>query len=292
MEVARDSPDWEPPIRGQPERFHGVVFEGLSDGTPYSAWVGLLLEFFARLNQTPTLARVNLRTERFLKFGSFLAHYFNRDKKIDSVDRTSVGLFLENDGVPPVRLDFPIGSVVSLSGRRRHAHFTWRARGGIDLVEMFTWLVTEVIKMSDTRYGYAFARDARFGPTAYVYGHLMGLDRGSEIETDAVERIGAWAREHWPERTAQRYLISMLRDVYLAQALSSSHLDARVFENSLGDWIKARSARGTVTKVAPDLFLWTIPPEHLLDVRRALAPSGILISEERSWDGANLSPRD
>lgn len=278
-----DSPDWEPPIRGGAERFHCVVLEGLPTTDRYSDWVSLMSRFFERLEVRPSLARVNLKTERFLKFDSFVSRYVH-ERNIDRVDRSSVALFLENDGGPAVRLDFPVSAVVSLGERRSHAFFIWRARATISFVEMFEWLIAHAVQLSDVPYAYAFGRDARFGPTAYVYGHIVGINRGSDVETEAVERIGAWAREHWPERVAKRYRTTMIRDVYRIQAMSEDHLRGVIFGQTFQEWIQSKAERGFLQPLASGRFLWTIPGKDLLGVRAELAPSGILIAEERSWD--------
>lgn len=283
MEIDVEAPDFEPGFHGSPEPFHAIAFHGFSEATPHSTWIRVMQEFFARLGSTPTLARINLKTERFLSFRSFEARYV-RNGKIDVVGARSVALFLEDDGGPTVRLDFPIAADVYRKRAWSDGSFIWRARESVKLVDLFDAIAREVLAISDAPYGYAFRRDARFGPAAYVSGDIMGMSRGPEMETDAIERIGAWAREHWPERATQRYRTSMIRDVYRSQLLSRSHLDATVFGSSLRAWIEARPERGVIEELAENRFLWTVAGTHLLDTREDLASSGILISEGRSWD--------
>ena len=287
MEIGAESPDYEPAFYGAPEPFHAVSFHGFTFNASIRSaeWIQLFEAFFSKLGAIPTLARINADTEQFLQYESFQSKYV-QNGRINSIKHHGLGLFVEVDGGAKVRLDFPItADVYFREPGNGNSTFIWRARDGVSYVEIFNWLACELLSLSNCPYGYAFQRDARFGPGGYIAGGIVGIKGWKDpVEIDAIKRIGAWAREHWPENTEHRYRTRMLRDVYRAQLVSRSHLETQVFGSSLMSWIEAKSARGRLKEIAKDRFIWTIDGPDLFDVREDLAPSGVLISEERGWN--------
>jgi hypothetical protein len=67
------------------------------------------------------------------------------------------------------------------------------------------------------------------------------------------------------------------RDVFPYNLLTAVHLERDIDGQSLRDWIHAEPARGQLTECpGAGYALWTVAPEHIPDVRRQLAPSGVL----------------
>ncbi|WP_148043649.1 hypothetical protein [Paracoccus methylarcula] len=74
------------------------------------------------------------------------------------------------------------------------------------------------------------------------------------------------------------YKNNCLRMVYEENLLSSSHLDARIDDMSLREWIESRKENGVIRDLSNGRFWWGVHPSEIERLNSELGTSGLLIS--------------
>jgi hypothetical protein len=99
----------------------------------------------------------------------------------------------------------------------------------------------------DTTYGYCTVMPRSFMPAGYAIGIMASkapdmLIRDANIWSDSVRR------------ECYRYL----RNVFAINVLGRSHLDLKVGEQRLEDWVSSGPSRGTLSELGDNLIVWSL----------------------------------
>jgi hypothetical protein len=147
-----------------------------------------------------------------------------------------------------------------------------RQLAGIDL-QYVAGIVRSLAEIVSLRYGIGYQRSFNSGPELYAFGMIAGLGY-TPSERAERDRIGSWMRERIAEG---RHLKGFLRDVYPLNVLSAAHLAREVENLPLSQWIEASAARGTLSALPNEAWLWTIPEQSLSLVQTTLQQAGCTI---------------
>ncbi|MFU1795998.1 hypothetical protein ACM1RC_19225 [Paenibacillus azoreducens] len=75
-----------------------------------------------------------------------------------------------------------------------------------------------------------------------------------------------------------RYTESMLRMVYPYNLLNEKHMQIKIADQTLRDWIHESGERGTLRPIAKDSWVWEVMDKHLVAVNQACGEAGILVA--------------
>jgi hypothetical protein len=121
------------------------------------------------------------------------------------------------------------------------------------------------------KYGYIYQRPFNKGPQYYPYGIIMCLERG----TTERKLITRWSDEyHMMEGS---YKVGDLRDVYDGNVIVDEHLERRVGDKSLREWIESDSSNGYIEAIDDKTYVWWAPEGNIEKIRGVLRETGILI---------------
>ena len=135
-------------------------------------------------------------------------------------------------------------------------------------------LVSDLSQFFKPKYGYAYQRDFKKGPTWYPFGVCVGLDWDKDKEERS--ELTKWNdKYHMPEG---RYKTGDLRDIYPLNLLSAAHQEHIVDGKPFFEWITADPKRGTLTQINDSLWAWWVEPDHIPYVREVLRPLGWVIA--------------
>lgn len=132
-------------------------------------------------------------------------------------------------------------------------------------------LTKDLSSFFDARYGYAYQRQFGQGPDLYPFGVLSGLD--SDKDEEEREQINIWGLKYG----SSKYHLGQLRDIYPYNFLSQAHLDNKIGNQSLHNWIKSEQNRGELTPLTQTLWCWSLTPEQIATVHESLKSTGLLI---------------
>ncbi|HEM7800940.1 MULTISPECIES: hypothetical protein [Burkholderia] len=125
---------------------------------------------------------------------------------------------------------------------------------------------------------YAIAYDAKDSSTAYKYSTGVNL-----IRIFPFENTSLFTRE-LPGRApgAASYERVMLRMIYPLNVLNEEHLEIRVGDLSLREWITADSCRGYLKSISNGMWLWSLKETDLAEINNACGEAGILIAWKKA----------
>jgi len=124
-------------------------------------------------------------------------------------------------------------------------------------------------------YGIGFFRKRRWAPDSY--GHGIPCQFGVNDENDGPEYGESEIIRRWRDGMRNRvYNDGTQRDVYPYNLLTRVHLERDIDGRCLRDWIRAEPSRGRLIECPGGYASWTVAPEDIPDIRRQLAPSGVL----------------
>jgi hypothetical protein len=144
-----------------------------------------------------------------------------------------------------------------------------------DLARVTEEFVKPVAALLKPQYGYSYITSIKEGVVGYSAGYLH-TPNNAVLTEDRQESITRWSNHR------ELILDGKLRDLYLENVVSNTHLAQKVKGFSLRNWIEADSSRGTLQEFIPNLFLWTIPKNSHAECRQILAREGLLIAPDRS----------
>tara|TARA_R110002095_G_scaffold179414_1_gene156869 strand:+ start:451 stop:1257 length:807 start_codon:yes stop_codon:yes gene_type:complete len=134
-------------------------------------------------------------------------------------------------------------------------------------------LVKDLLNFIKPAYGYAFQREFKKGPIFYP----AGIESGKISDQEGAElrnwRVTGRSPDDDPD-----YQPHMIRDVYPLNFLSPQHLKAPVGDQTLEQWIKSDSTRGTLEEILPDFWCWSVDPQNIEPVKESLKPHNLLIA--------------
>jgi hypothetical protein len=127
----------------------------------------------------------------------------------------------------------------------------------------------------------AIARNAwSVKPFEYGYAHThadpMRFAAGSGELND--ELRWKWQTFTIGTRGGEARYSEQLRDVFPLNYLVASHLNFKLGEQTLGEWISDSQTRGLLTSLQPGLWCWSVPETVISQIRAALEPSGLLVA--------------
>lgn len=137
-------------------------------------------------------------------------------------------------------------------------------------------LIKDLHQFLKPQYGYAFQREFKKGPSMYQLGVIMGLPYNDETKKER-QQVTNWGNVGLGA-THSKYKPHMIRDVYPLNFLSPQHLDAKIFSQTLKQWILADATRGTLEELLPNFWSWSVDPSHIDKVKKDLIPHHILIA--------------
>lgn len=130
-------------------------------------------------------------------------------------------------------------------------------------------------------YAYVFERELRFAPSVYATGYVVKAD-GSPPK-----KRGVWPEDYeemfgWQNGLSHGMNRKRLRSIYTDQIFDKAVLKANVGDVTLAQWIASASKRGMLGDFSECLVRWSIPPEHVEEVKIALRGTEVLVPAHRS----------
>lgn len=125
-------------------------------------------------------------------------------------------------------------------------------------------------------YGFGYARE--YGcPDYFAVGHAFthgkkALDRSEWIRRAASINRRAYAPGEFPEPPRQPR--SLLLDVFPLNVLTDIHLQQRLGDQSLKEWITEESGPASLMEIEPRCFAWFVPPARTFSVATQLRRLG------------------
>ncbi|WP_174970175.1 hypothetical protein [Burkholderia lata] len=125
---------------------------------------------------------------------------------------------------------------------------------------------------------YAIAYDAEKSSVAYKYSTGVNL-----IRIFPFENTSLFTRE-LPGRVpgSASYEGVKLRMIYPLNVLNEEHLEIRVNDLSLKEWIESDSSRGSLKSISNKMWLWSVKETDLPEVNNACGEAGILIAWQKA----------
>jgi hypothetical protein len=104
----------------------------------------------------------------------------------------------------------------------------------------------------------------------------MGLDGDKNPDEGKEEdKIACWNHQYYmPDG---RYRTGHLRDIYPLNILSSIHLQEKILNQSLENWIKSSPLHGDLKPLTDKLWSWWVPQENIASITQALKDTGLII---------------
>ncbi|WP_155644478.1 hypothetical protein [Burkholderia anthina] len=125
---------------------------------------------------------------------------------------------------------------------------------------------------------YAIAYDAKDSLTAYKYSVGVNLVRIFDFENTSL-----FTRE-LPGRVpgTESYERVKLRMIYPLNVLNEEHLEIRVGDLSLREWIASDLCRGSMRSISNNMWLWSVEEADLVEINSACGEAGILIAWQKA----------
>ncbi|WP_175854244.1 hypothetical protein [Burkholderia cepacia] len=142
-------------------------------------------------------------------------------------------------------------------------------------IELEEFIKNIAINMS---FKYAIAYDAENSSIAYKYSTGVNLVRIFPFENTSL-----FTRD-LPGRSpgSASYEGKKLRMIYPVNVLNEEHLEIRVNDLSLKEWIKSDSSRGSLENIPNSMWLWSVKTTDLPEVNNACGEAGILLAWQKA----------
>ena len=164
---------------------------------------------------------------------------------------------------------------VDQSERETFAIFGWSeeyAGMDMDLLRRLTKLFCTHAKPV---YGIAYSMHKDHGPYHYSMG-LTAITGRFPIKEEARRRTSHWYDDYYITRN-RRHQDSMLRDVYPFSILSPFHLQLKVGDMTLKEWIERHDC-GELEPFEGGYTIWTVPEDKIEACREELTRHDLLIA--------------
>jgi len=247
-----------------------VLYDFAAKKPDVKDWYEYIVEWFYRYNQIPTRMSLGVRNVRPSSKTRTFKHYNKVIKAINSGDIYDLWI----GSTPPNHNDDYFDSIfqVQLELELRKKFLVICFDNEIisfdkDYLESF---IKDVAPYFDARYGICYQRDFTKGPGLYAYG-VIGERGYSEEEEDQITK---WLHSYGYEK---RYQLGDLRDIYPLNVLSKPHLQRKVNNQTLEQWIKSSSSHGELKQLTDKLWSWWMPQDKISPVRESLRDSGIIL---------------
>ncbi|CAM2183486.1 conserved hypothetical protein [Burkholderia cepacia] len=130
----------------------------------------------------------------------------------------------------------------------------------------------------NVRFKYAIAYDAKNSSIAFKYSTGVNL-----VGIFPFENTSLFTRE-LPNRSpgSASYEGAKLRMVYPLNVLNEEHLEIRVNDLSLKEWIGSDSSRGSLESISNGMWIWSVDATALPEVNNACGEAGILLAWQKA----------
>ncbi|NCP62835.1 MAG: hypothetical protein GW748_06630 [Alphaproteobacteria bacterium] len=135
-------------------------------------------------------------------------------------------------------------------------------------------LAKDLYQFCKPKYGYAFQREFEKGPIYYSGGIIAGVDYSQKKERQEITNWGIVGQNE----KHSKYQPHMIRDVYPLNFLSPQHLKAKIGSQTLQEWIQSDPSHGSLEKLLPDFWCWSVDEKHIESVKEDLKPHNFLIA--------------
>ncbi|MBM3469095.1 MAG: hypothetical protein FJX71_06670 [Alphaproteobacteria bacterium] len=139
--------------------------------------------------------------------------------------------------------------------------------------DYITKLVKDLSRFCNFKYGIAYQREFTKGPDWYVNGIIEGISRTPENNIER-EKIACWFKKY---SVNNHYKTGLLRDIYLYNILTRTHLDQRVKGQTLEQWILQNATHGDLQSVTDRHWLWSLKPTQIPIVQEILQEADLLL---------------
>jgi hypothetical protein len=124
-------------------------------------------------------------------------------------------------------------------------------------------------------YGFTYTCPFRLGPNLYPAGMLIGPENPANRRED--ERISKWAHFMVETWNSGQFPCDVLRDIYQLNFLHDQHLEIRVDQGSLRDWIFASSSHGRLSLLEDGWWLWSVDKHDIPQVFEELGRRRLIV---------------
>lgn len=135
-------------------------------------------------------------------------------------------------------------------------------------------------------YGIGYNREYKFGPAFYAGGtsYVRGLDLIDPFDKSKEEE--EVRHGHWGLLGVQKqvYREGVIRDVYPWNFLTTPHLEARVGNFSLQDWIQQDEQRGHLKLLNENVWLWEVAESNISTIRSELWDTEVIFKQTNYFD--------
>lgn len=139
-----------------------------------------------------------------------------------------------------------------------------------DILGNMRSLASVLLQDAPSHYGFATTIPFYYGPYFWVNGTLFESEEGS-LSGREEERLSKWNHARIEARKLGQALgENYLRDVFELNFLTRVHLDLRVGDGTLSQWIEQSSERGKISEMTENLFCWEVPASGLAKAHAVL----------------------
>jgi len=137
--------------------------------------------------------------------------------------------------------------------------------------------------LADWDYGWVAIGDRNKGIAPYTSGDY----NDGRLAKEETERVDLWYVSSYQD-TEKR--LTHLRDVFLNNFITDSHLEFPLFGKTLKDFIR-KDQSSTLSPLSNGVWLWKIKAKSLSKIREKIVPSGLLLSRPKENSKPSLFKR-
>ena len=135
-------------------------------------------------------------------------------------------------------------------------------------------VIRRIISVIKPTYGIGYTRPHKYGPAMYA----LGICQGGPLIAKGALKEERTAISRWSGVGMKRevYRQGLLRDIYPWNFLTAPQLTRNVGGQSLEQWIRSDSARGSLTVLDHGVTLWEVDQANIAGLRPCLDEAGVI----------------
>lgn len=138
----------------------------------------------------------------------------------------------------------------------------------------------ELVTRVEPSYGFMYYRRYGLGPAYFAVGIALNAGMYGSTQYDD-NLVTTWAAETQGDPRlnprSYRHERGMFLDVFPVNLLSPKHLEQRVFDKTLGEWIQSLGPGSKVEEVARGFVIWGVSAALRMTARKELEKANLLI---------------